>query len=556
MKHFILVLFFGCTVFTGIAQLQDFILVNKKVSQYQKAEWNIKLKANWQNPYLQEDIALDMLLTAPSGKKIVLPCFYVSGKPAEISSWKARFTPQENGSYTYNFRLTKTGVPVTFSKNAFVLVTASKKNGFLQAKNNWTLQFDNGKAFRGIGENICWESRASDDSKFFKELHEKPLYDYEYLLPSLQKHGGNFFRTWICSWNLPIDWKKDFNNNRYTNSDEYYNPSALQKFDRLVDLSDSLGLYIMLTLGPGAYEIKNGGFANSTADFFVNPLSAIQYKNRLRYIISRWGYSTAIGAWEFFNEVDNVQFSNRDQPIAASDIVKWHDDMSTYLKATDPYHHLVTTSISHRDLAGLNSLSNIDINQKHIYKNTKIIPATIVSYEQKFNKPYVIGEYGYEYDWQKNFNLFAEEMDSDYKRGLWYGLFSSTPILPMSWWWEFFDERKTDRYLAKVKTISDEMLKAGNGSFEKLDISGSDSLVQVYGVQCGAKLFIYAFNGSGEHKNFTLKFNSNQKIKGYKMYDCSTGNYSALKQIKPINDQVEFNNLQLDGKTDMILTVN
>jgi hypothetical protein len=43
-------------------------------------------------------------------------------------------------------------------------------------------------------------------------------------------------------------------------------------------------------------------------------------------------------------------------------------------------------------------------------------------------------------------------MDSDFKRGLWYGLFSLTPILPMSWWWEYFDNRKTDEYFKKIRT--------------------------------------------------------------------------------------------------------
>ena len=58
-------------------------------------------------------------------------------------------------------------------------------------------------------------------------LNEDPKYNYEYMLPSLASRGGNFFRTWICSWNLPIDWKSGFNSNRYTSSDKYYNSSVL-----------------------------------------------------------------------------------------------------------------------------------------------------------------------------------------------------------------------------------------------------------------------------------------------------------------------------------------
>src|SRR5690606_1745012 len=113
----------------------------------------------------------------------------------------------------------------------------------------------------------------------------------------------------------PIDWKNGFNNNRYTASDEYYNPSAIKKMDRLIDLCDSLGLYMMLTLGPGAYMKSEGGFASSSADFFVNADAKAKYKDRLRYFVARWGYSASIGAWEFFNEVDNVQFRNAQDPI-------------------------------------------------------------------------------------------------------------------------------------------------------------------------------------------------------------------------------------------------
>ena len=102
----------------------------------------------------------------------------------------------------------------------------------------------------------------------------------------------------------------------------------------------------------------------------------------------------------------------------------------TYIKLIDPYKHLVTTSISHRDLQGLNSLKNIDINQKHIYKNTASIPGQNVKYEAEFGKPYVIGELGYEWDWSKNFDHFATDMDLDYKHGLSFGMFAPTPSWP------------------------------------------------------------------------------------------------------------------------------
>ncbi|RVU03004.1 DUF5060 domain-containing protein [Mucilaginibacter limnophilus] len=515
------------------AQISAVESITAKPLQYRKTEFNIKLTASWENPYLQQDVALDMQVNAPSGKTLTLPCYYASGESGKPSLWKARFAPQEKGKYSYRFVLGKTGKVVSKSADGYFTVASSKSDGFLHVKNNWVLQFDNGKPFRGIAENICWESRDNDDSKYFKALHENNKYNYEYMLRSFAGHGGNFFRTWICRWNLPIDWKKGFNNSRYQPSEEYFNPSAVQRLDRLVNLSDSLGLYIMLCMGPGAYSTRDGGFSPNAADFFVNPKSKQRYKDRLRYIVARWGYSTSIGAWEFFNEVDNVQFGNKDKPISGDSIVQWHDEMSTYLKRLDPYRHIVTTSISHRDINGLNSLKNIDINQKHIYKNTFIIPETIEKYEQDYGKPYVIGEFGYEYDWSKNFDEFAKGMDSDFKRGLWYGLFSSTPILPMSWWWEYFNNRGTDAYYKNVKLIADIMINAGKGSFERIELSASNYNIKAYGVKCGTKTFIYVWNPSEIQQAGRIKFEIyNTASVKIAIYGCESGKFTKSTDLK------------------------
>lgn len=538
------------------AQIKQVTLLTNKPSLYKKAEWNIKLIGTWDNPYLQEDVTLDMLLTSPSGKNLTLPCYFESGESGSESVWKARFAPQETGRYHYVFRFNKAGKTVSESKAVTFIAAQSTANGFLHGKNDWEFQFDNGKPFRGIGENIGWESRANDDSKFFKKLHENPKYNYEYMLRSLAAHGGNYFRTWISSFNLPIDWKKGFNSTRYTPSDEYFNPSAIKKMDRMVTLSDSLGVYVMLTLGQGASSIRDGGFSPNSADFFVNPKSKERYKNRLRYFVARWGYSTSIGAWEFFNEVDNVQFANKNKPISADSIVQWHDEMSTYMKQIDPYNHLVTTSISHRDLKGLNSLPNMDFNQKHIYKNTASIPGTIVRYEENFKKPYVIGEYGYEWDWSKNFDEFAPEMDSDLKRGLWYGLFSPTPILPMTWWWEYFDNRGTDAYLAKVRAISNKMLAAGKGSFETVAVTSTNADVKIFGVKCGDQVFIYAYNPGAEAKTFNLEYDGTAKAKReLTVYNCEEGKYTAMKLGNATNGKQKIDGKSLAPNSDAVFII-
>ncbi|MDQ1142724.1 DUF5060 domain-containing protein [Pedobacter agri] len=528
-----------------------FSLENKNAKQYEKAEWKIDVVADFDNPYFQEDISIDMELKSPSGKRLNLPCYYEFGNSRK-STWRARFMAQEKGKYSYTFHLKK-NEKVAFSTGSKTFnVSGSKMKGILHAASNWTFRFDNGEAFRGIGENICWESRADDDSKFFKALHENPKYNYEYMLPALSSHGGNYFRTWICSWNLPLDWKSGINNKRYTNSSAYFNPSAIAKMDRLVNLSDSLGLYMMLTLGPGAYDSKNGRYQVSTAEFFKDPKAKKQYYNRLRFIVARWGYSSAIGAWEFFNEIDNVQFRDKNNPIPAEDIVQWHSEMAEYLKKIDPFDHLITTSISHRDLKGLNNIDNIDFNQKHIYKNNRALPTTIVNYTRQFGKPYVIGEYGYEYDWSKNFDLFAQEMDSDFKRGLWYGLFSPTPVLPLSWWWEYFDNRGTDAYIRKVRTIQDRMMKAGKGNFDTFSATSSNAEVECYSVKCGEEYYIYLYNPKKEKHITKINLPLISSLYSAERYDCESGIFSALDNVTSIADNSQIVTAVLDPGTDAV----
>ncbi|KQN36121.1 hypothetical protein ASE92_08275 [Pedobacter sp. Leaf41] len=87
-------------------KITAFSLENRNAKQYEKAEWRIDVTADFDNPYLQEDISMDMELKSPSGKQLVLPCYYESGTNKK-STWKARFMAQEKGKYTYTFHLKK-----------------------------------------------------------------------------------------------------------------------------------------------------------------------------------------------------------------------------------------------------------------------------------------------------------------------------------------------------------------------------------------------------------------------------------------------------------------
>jgi hypothetical protein len=558
-----------CITLQSNAQITNYKLLNQKISLYEKAEWDIELKAEWSNPYIFDDIALDMIIIPGKGKKYTLPCYYVSGHSNSTSNWKARLAPIAPGNHKYYFVLTVKSKKKDSTAISTFSVEKSNKKGILQPSGNWTFQYSNGEHFRGIGKNIGWESREEDDSKYFRELHENPKYNYEYMVRTLAANGGNFFRTWMCQWNLPLEWKNPANNKRYSSSDEHFNPSAILKMDRLVNLCDSLNVHFMLAIDAHVnlmgdfwkannYNKQNGGYAETISDFFTSEKAKLQYKNKLRYMVARWSYSPAIGAWEFFNEIDHVMFGPKDSVLISHQIITgWHHEMSTFLKQVDPYNHIVTTSISHREINGLNDVKNIDLNQKHIYCHTDGIPEAIDE-KLKHGKPFTVGEYGYHWDWGINFNEHAENFDADFRKGLWYGLFSPTPVLPMSWWWEFFDNRGTIAYISKVRRIYDLMMQAGKGKFVPFTVNTDAENIKPYAVKCGKKTFIYLVNNSkiSAMANLTFEANKNQKKLNYQMFNTLTGEFGPIIKAVSTKNKCLIKGISLDAGKDCIIVAN
>lgn len=550
---FTIVLVFACNSLLANWQITSVEQLSKPAVQYEKVEFDLQITGAFTNPYDQKDIRVDAVFAAPSGESLLLPCYYVSGDGA-ASGWKARFAPRESGTYTYHVEIRIGSALESASAPAILEVTASAKNGFLHAGNNWSFEFDSGKPFRGIGENMAWEPRTWEPAKN----------TYDYFLPKYAENGANFFRTWMSGWNLPLEWKTVGDTDLYTNTDEYFHPQAIQRMDELVELAEAEGMYMMLALewhghfSPGAwwdrssYNAANGGPAITPAEFFTLEASRAQFKNRLRYIVARWGYSTSIGAWEFFNEVDNAVNASS---IPHSAITSWHTEMSHYLSEIDPYNHLITTSISHEEITGLKEIPDIDFNQKHIYRNTGSIPSTLNSYVNSTGKPYVVGEFGREWDWNIDFATIEAEKIYDYKRGQWYGLFNPTPILPMSWWWEWFDPKGTNTYYAAVQEISSKMLLAGKGSFEQLNASASG--LETYAVKAGNKYFVYLLNNNtsatdNRKVSFSVSDNGPYSVQSF---DPEKRSYSDLAERPATDNVLEISGLSFLGRESKVLLV-
>jgi hypothetical protein len=530
--------------------------LTEHISQYDKAEFQITVGDTFSQPYDGRMVALNMILESPSGKSLFLPAYYET-QMAGSSIWEARFTPQEAGEYIYHFELVSNEKKRDISEKGNFAAMASEKDGFLHTNGFWTLKFDSGKPFRGIGENVGWEARTWED----------PKWTYDYFLASLAENKANFFRVWMCPWNFLVAWPEVSSTGRYTSSEEYFNPSGIKRLDEVVQMIDSMDLYMMLALNHhggiienrgwehNRYNLANGGPAATPEEFFTSAEAREMFKNQLRYIVARWGYSPHIGAWEFFNEVDNAVFYGQDSIIIPHQAVTgWHREMAAYLKSIDPYDHIVTTIVSHREIEGLYALEELDLNQMHVYKRTKQIPEEILMYTEKYPKPFSWGEFGYEWDWNKDFSEFADEMDHDYRIGLWYGLFNPTPILPMTWWWEFFDGRNMTPYFKSVAEINDQMLKAGGGAYERTEAHAGNA--EAYAVRCGETYFVYLLNDSGRDFNGDVEISvAGSPTTDYfvKAFDPESREYHDIGKTSPNNGEIVISGNGLENTRCKVL---
>lgn len=123
-----------CLFITSYGSAQDVIdnytLLTANPRQHEKAEWDVMLNASSCDTSDYLDIGLEMVLTAPSGEQLVLPCYCISGESGGRPAWKAQFAAQETGSYSYYFKVKRRGVQsATTAPVQLVVVATAKKSG-------------------------------------------------------------------------------------------------------------------------------------------------------------------------------------------------------------------------------------------------------------------------------------------------------------------------------------------------------------------------------------------------------------------------------------------
>jgi hypothetical protein len=430
------------------------------------------------------EIAADFFL--PSGRKISVPGFLYqdyarrSVNGGEVlekkgsSFWKVRFTPLETGDYSARIRF-KYDNRVFDRGSVNFNVKESDLPGFIKVDKEsiFYLKFDNGQPYFAVGESVAWTGR------------HKKTYGYDYFFSKLSENGCNYSRVWLVEWNLALEWKdyektagKVYGLGKYSLDNSW-------RLDYIIQLAEKKGIYLLLTLDTygsimesdgfwgeerwdaNPYNMANGGPCKTPEDFWINPEAKRLYKNRLKYILARWGYSPHVMALELWNEVNAP--------------VEWVREMADFIKKNDPYGHLVTTSIGYPfeekhnyDPRGIWDLDAIDFTQTHLYGDggsikdmAKEVSKVCILMTEQYKKPHLVAEFGIEFS-ADDIKYDSKGMGIQVHNALWASAMSRSFGTAMTHWKEYID--KKDLYY-QFKSISN-FVRDINWLGEKWNVAG------------------------------------------------------------------------------------
>lgn len=453
-------------------------------------EFAVALNAAYENPFDPQDVRLDAHFRHESGRAMTVPGFFYVGYERSLDDagrsevvrrtgehgWRVRFRPLLPGRYTFALTLDDGESVVKHEAPVFEVSGPLTRADFIQISPDNPLTFTAGEdqPFVPIGLNVAWPL-------------ERGSFDYDRFWARLAENGGNYARVWLAPTFNRLALERPAVEGVPSSGLGRIDQRAAMRVDHLVDLAEAKSLRLMLcaesfgnfrsnTQGSGQwhqspYNAAVGGPLKHPAEFFTHPEARQLFRNRLRYIVARWGHSPAVFAWEFWNEV--VYVDDYDEHVPA--IVRWHAEMSEFLRATDPYDHLITTSVGGAETgAEIDALPGIDLIQSHMY-GVEDIPEAIRhvawSKAERFGKPHLFGEFGTS---QVPAEVNLDTDGAQLEEMLWSALFTPTPATGMSWWWDLYIEpaglwnrfEPISRFMTGVPTNRSPLRQAADVSFE------------------------------------------------------------------------------------------
>ena len=289
----------------------------------------------------------------------------------------------------------------------------------------------------------------------------------------------------------------------------FYNPLDCFVVDELLASAEKHGIYLQLCL--------------LTRDLYMSAMKdpaspqygrAIQDARKFfRYAVARWGYSTSVAAWEYWNEQD---------PGLPTD--GFYTALGDWLEQIDPYHHLRTTSTwgpSAKDCRH----PKLDFADVHFYLRPSdegrladevdaVVERTRWLREQAPRKPAHLGEFGLaDGKWGLREEMKGSPELADFHNALWASALSGASGTAMFWWWERLDQRSAypvyrplSRFIADVPWTGGELRAAA--------ATCSNARLRLVGLQTRDCAWLWLFNPEAAWARLAVERRAPSRITG------------------------------------------
>lgn len=412
----------------------------------QCVEVSVAVRGQYANPFDPGQIAVTAVLERGSERRELTGFFC---EQAGDQSFRVRFTPTAAGTHRLRLRAHR-GAQEADAGSLEIAVGPSAFAGFVRiAADRPRLEHDDGTPCVPLGINLFYLAPLG---------RPLPVERLPWCLATLEKlraHGGNFIRLRMDSWWFGIE-----------NPDDpvsgfrglgYYHQGVCGEIDRILRWCEQHGVKVLLCLDNANASVNGvtnkekksnpyladvGGPCRTPDEFWTNGTCRKAVRQRLRYVVARWGYSPAILGWELWNELE-LRRELLPQQNA------WCKEMAAYLRQLDPHRRLVTNSTgvsTPLDEARARehwTSTGLQLVQEHHYGS----PDSGIIFQQRasvtrrlyYNQPFLVGEFGPDGDGR----LLADDAAGlDLHNGLWGSLLSGSYCAAVPW----FVRDYVDRY--------------------------------------------------------------------------------------------------------------
>ncbi len=510
----ILLLIIVCSSLYSQPSINNITPNSTEVQKYKKFELVVQFTAQYDNPYNPDEIDLYCIFISPTNKTWRINGFY----DGVSSSWKIRFTPNEIGTWRYKV-FVKDNSGETSSQNYKFSCVSSNLHGWIKiAPNKRYLMYDDGTSFYGVGDCRAWASYSNFDV--------------------LKNTGGmNIVLVW-----LGPPWMGMIENT--TSGIGRYDQRVCSRIDNYIDTAEQTGLHIILCLWPhdalripgypwqgGNWDINAYSQITTPEGFYSDTSTVWEYQKKLyRYIIARWGYSTALAIWNIISEINGTT-GYVQNPTAAEN---WCRRVHEFFKTNDPYNKPTTGSKS-GDQFWNNGYNIFDLVEYHTYKDNDVdsIARTISEFLRtafvSFEKPNFVGEFGTQ----------KQSLQPTYlHNAIWSALCSGAAITPMSWWWE----NVTDDMLNHMRIFSEFVkdIDFVNNADWKLPQCSIYPSGDIYVISCSSIVlgWVKSISDSKE-RNITIQGVNNGTYE-LKIYDTWSGFYFYSSEVESKYGSLSF----------------